>query len=84
MANDWNNQAEFIATVVDARGQDLWLVELGAGKQVVASISRAKWGMLDLVPGDVVRIKFRIGNKTPRIVGYSEVDRSGQPTTHGG
>ncbi len=76
---DWEKQAEFIATVIDICGPGLWTVELGAGRRLVASVTGP---VGDLAPGDVVRIKFRIGNKTPRIVGYSEVDRQGLPTRH--
>jgi hypothetical protein len=83
MTNDWDQQAEFVATVVDACGRYLWLVELGAGRQVVASIaSSMRVAMQDLAPGEIVRIKSRLGKKTPRIVGYSDVDRSGRPTPH--
>ena len=57
--NDWDQQAEFIATVIDICGPSLWTVELGACRQVVASVTGP---VRDLAPGDVVRIKFRIGN----------------------
>lgn len=82
MTNHWDKQAELIATVVDLRGPFLWLVELGAGRQVVASIpSSLRIELENLSPGDSVRIKLRVGNKTPRIIGYSDVDRAGRPAT---
>lgn len=81
MTHNWQNQAEFIATVVDARGEFQWLVELGAGRQVVASIAPSlRVELQALAPGDFVRLKFRIANKSPRILGYSDMDRSGGPT----
>lgn len=83
MSSNWNEQAEFIATARDPKGPGLWLVELGAGRTVIASISPAAvHDLSSLAPGDSVRIKFRMGNKTPRIIGYSEIDRSGHATGH--
>jgi hypothetical protein len=83
VSGNWDDMAEFIATAIDPQGPGLWLVELGAGRTVVASvIPSASGGIERLAPGDSVRIRFRQGRKTPRILGYSEVDRSGQPTKH--
>lgn len=79
MASDWNGKAEFIATAIDPRGIGLWLVELGAGRTVVASfLPGASRELERLAPGELVRIRFRSRNKTPRILGYSDVDRSGK------
>lgn len=79
--SQWDNQSEFIATVIDPCASNRWIVELGAGRQLVASISGAFEGDDSrLAPGDFVRIRFRSGRKTPRIVGYSAVDRQGKPT----
>ncbi len=72
--------AEFVAEVIDIRGPSQWLVQLGAGRQVLASILPSMQAELErLAPGDFVRIRFRSGRKLPRIVGFSDVDRSGRP-----
>ena len=72
--------AEYVAKVVDARGPWLWLVELGAERQLVASVLPSlQLEMSRLAPGDFVRIRFRTGSKSPRIVGYSDEDRAGHP-----
>ncbi len=74
----WNQQAEFIAHAVDVVGPGMWIVERGAGRQVEASIAPSLRGVLErLAPGDFVRIRFRAGTKTPRIIGFSPVDREG-------
>ncbi len=79
----WKNQAEFITKVVDPSGPAQWIVELGMGPQIVASTpGDSEPGLARLAPGDYVRIKFRVGRKTPRITGDSSVDRDGQPTPH--
>jgi len=76
MPGNWDETAEYVATAVDPRGIGLWLVELGAGRTLVASfLPSAK--LVRLAPGDHVRIRFRAGTKTPRILGYSDVDRAG-------
>ena len=74
----WDQQAEFVARAVDVVGPGLWLVELGAGRQIKASIAPC-WRVAfeRLAPGDYVRIRFRTGTKTPRILGFSLVDRDG-------
>jgi hypothetical protein len=86
MSSGWlgsHRTAEFVAKALDPRGSGLWLVELGAGRTVVASfLPSACNGLEKLAPGEFVRIRFRTGRKTPRILGYSDVDRSGHPTGH--
>lgn len=78
MTGNWDSQTEFIATAIDPRGRGLWLVELGSGRTLVASFLPSSRNNLErLAPGDLVRIRFRAENKTPRIPGYSDVDRSG-------
>ncbi len=78
MAGNWDSQAEYIATAIDPRGRGLWLVELGSGRTLVASfLPSSRDNLKRLAPGDLVRIRFRSQNKTPRILGYSDVDRSG-------
>jgi hypothetical protein len=80
MAINWDETAEYVATAVDPRGIGLWLVELGAGRTVLASVHPSAGGGIErLAPGDCVRIRFRSGTKTPRIPGYSDVDRAGNP-----
>lgn len=75
-----SSAAEFVAEVIDIRAPWQWLVELGAGRQVLASVLPSmQMEMERLAPGDFVRIRFRSGRKLPRIVGYSDVDRSGRP-----
>lgn len=80
MASNRDETAEYIATAVDPRGIGLWLVELGAGRKLVASfLPNSGDDLRRLAPGDHVRIRFRSGTKTPRIPGYSNIDRAGNP-----
>ncbi|MBI1310939.1 hypothetical protein GC176_06485 [bacterium] len=80
MPDGRGSPAEFVAEVIDIRGSWRWLVQLGAGRQLVASILPSLQTKMErLAPGDFVRIRFRSGNKSPRIVGYSSIDRSGRP-----
>lgn len=78
MASNWDGKAEYIAKAIDPCGIGLWLVEIGAGRTLVASfLPGITRDMQSLSPGDYVRIRFRSGTKTPRILGYSGVDREG-------
>lgn len=77
MTGNWDSQAEFIATAIDPRGRGLWLVQLGSGRTLVASfLPSSRKNLERLAPGDLVRIRFRSDNKTPRILGYLDVDPS--------
>ncbi len=79
MTDGQSSAAEFVAEVIDIRGLSQWLVQLGAGRQILASVLPSMQVELErLAPGDFVRIRFRSGRKLPRIVGYSDVDRSGR------
>jgi hypothetical protein len=80
MSRYHNPSAEYIAEVIDIQGPWRWLVRLGVGRQFVATVLPSAQGRMErLAPGDFVLIRFRSAKRTPRIVGYSDVDRSGRP-----